>query len=94
MSTSYRPLGNIPFNELRKSPPGQLSEAPSPDATESSFCITDGKYFMWCYGYENNTSFERYGRNNPENILEILSEAYGVEIISEHDEGFFEEEEE
>jgi len=92
MSTSYRL--DIPFQEVknRVESLGLFIDYSAPSSDEDSFCITDGDSYLWCYNNSTTSELTRYGANNVSNILELLSDAFNTEIISEHDEGFFEDE--
>jgi hypothetical protein len=74
-----------------------LTIAPSKDADSSQFLITDGKSYLWAYNDDStgNVDFCRYGANYDaeDTILAPLAEELDTEYLSEHDDGFFEEDE-
>lgn len=89
MSTSYRllceekPTKDSFLKQLAKSGIS-LQE----DGKNDSFCIGDGKNFLWCFLHQGVVSnFERYGGNEVEEILEAIRDSYGV-VLSEYDPGF------
>jgi hypothetical protein len=86
MSTDYYPLAPIRMADLfgRVKNLGvheELCEGTSPDKK----CLTDGQNFVWisCSGRELVSSFTSYGRNDPEHILQVISEEFGVRIVRE-----------
>lgn len=46
---------------------------------DGGIAITDGKNYLWAYGTEE-VSFNRYGGNDPEEILRKIEEAAGISI--------------
>lgn len=65
------------------------------DNSSTSFLITDGTSSVWAYHNEDGqyVSFERYGLNYDaaECILWPLARELGTSLLSEHDEGYYEE---
>ena len=64
---------------------------------ENAFCLTDGKSYLWFYSNnEDIVDICRYGANfdAEEDILLPLAKELQTAFLSEHDEGFFETEEE
>ena len=86
MSTDYFPKTPIPFEKL-KGIHGELHEVISLDTTEDSAGLTiDDKNFLWANKTsDGNTTFTRYGGNNPEAILQYLETTFSTKIISEYE---------
>jgi hypothetical protein len=83
-STDFYPLTPIRMADLfgRLKDLGvheKLCEGTAPDEK----CLTDGQNFMWvsCSGRELVSSFTSYGRNDPEHILQVISNEVGVRIL-------------
>jgi hypothetical protein len=61
-----------------------------------TFALTDGRTYLWFYSYKSNkiASITRYGNNYnaPEAILYPIANELGASCLSEHDDGFFEDE--
>lgn len=94
MSTNFRFTNETTFLQVKKAIKSLgLSISPTKEATKNSFCLTDGEAYLWCYNTKPNIEMVRYGGNDVQHILETLQEKFG-EIISEHDEGYFDEEDE
>jgi hypothetical protein len=84
MSTAYYPLTPIRMADLfgRLKNLGvheELCEGTTPDEK----CLTDGRNFVWvsCSGRELVRSFSC--RGDPEHILQVISEEFGVRILRE-----------
>lgn len=102
MSTAYRPEPELSWVSFWEKVPSSLREeivkpedsSGTANTTETSRCLTDGSSFLWVYTGDPVTgtvSFERYGSQST--ILDIIGtieEHYDVELISEHDDRFFE----
>jgi hypothetical protein len=64
-------------------------------------CLTDGTNYMWAYSvtgeepgdFYTRTYFARYGANDVTDLINAIKEHFNIEMISEHDEGYWEEEE-
>lgn len=97
MSTSYRPLDDISIDAFKDAVEELGLKIYHKDGVEEPghFAITDGEQYMWCYHDGKQVhDFGRYGANyGASDFLDQIGEALGVEIISEHDDGYFEEEE-
>lgn len=103
MSTNYRTIPEISWVEFWNNLPEGLQEHtptggidPDPEGLTTK-CLTDGKNYLWCYMEDTQTgtiSFCRYGGNNVFNMLEQIEDSFGVEVIDEHDERFFANDEE
>jgi len=98
VSTSYRPLREIPVGKLKAaaSEMGLMIHYGDPRESNhvTSFALTDGKNYLWCsyYASEYVSSFDRYGANDVEDIIDKISSHLGVDIISEHDPAYWEDE--
>jgi hypothetical protein len=99
MSTNYRFTEEFSKEQvLEAMKPLGLEVSKSKDADNTQFCITDGDCYIWAYHGEdgNNVEFCRYGSNYDaeENIVAPLADALQTDYLSEHDDGFFEDEDE
>jgi len=95
MSTNYKPSEDVSFDKLRKDIENinGVSIKDNDETSEDQFCITDDENYLWCYRIgRDDVEFARYGSSYVDEILDILSNHLAVDIISEHDEGFWEEE--
>jgi hypothetical protein len=93
VSTSYRALGHLSFYDVFN---GQLErfgvrEAASEGTGEGSRCLTDGRNFLWVYATSQGLAeFTRCHPNGtPGPILATIEEAFGIEIVSEHDARYY-----
>jgi hypothetical protein len=93
MSTNYRALDHLSFHDVFN---GQLErfgvrEAASQRTTDGSRCLTDGSNFLWVYATPDGVAgFTRYHPNGaPGAILAAIEEAFGIEIVSEHDPRYY-----
>jgi len=95
MSTCYRCIPPLPFADfLAGLSASGLSISDHPDATDKDVCVTDGSDFIWAStGDGSDTGFTRYGGNFGEGIIDEICEHFDVDILSEHDDGYFEDEE-
>lgn len=95
MSTNYRFVKDISLKEVtnRIESIGLFISPKTSGAVLNSICITDGTNYLWCYGYDTDVEFIRYGANDVSDMLELLADTFNTKIISEHDDGFFEDEE-
>jgi hypothetical protein len=65
------------------------------DAPDNARCLTDGESFLWVYGDESGLvkSFTRYASNGANGlvgyILAAISDAFDVDIFSEHQPQFW-----
>ena len=90
MSTDYRPLSRIRFTDLFD---GRLAEFGvleyhSENATLENRCLTDGWNFLWVYCNDKGlvSTFARSMPNgDPELILDAITDAFDVDIVSEHE---------
>lgn len=102
MSTGYRLFNResaLPKAELlSKLGPLGVREAQDAEATDDRFPISDGTNYLWCFAGEDGriADFASFGdlRNNPERICDALEEVCEDVMLSEHDEGFYEDEDE
>lgn len=92
MSTNYLPRKKIPYTEVRnlKLEGISIEKAEEPPRSLDEGCLlNDGRNCLWAYAATNGgTAFTRYGRNDVEAILEMLTEHFGTELLSEHSEDF------
>jgi hypothetical protein len=89
MPTSYCPLSNVVSADLFD---GRLEafgvhEHFNEYTTEESRMLTDGRNYLWVNFADGLVhGFTRYAPNgNPGKILNAITEAFSVEIVSEHD---------
>ena len=56
-------------------------------------CVSDGTNFLWCYPSEDGTvaDFERFGGSDPRPLLDAVEDLCEETVLSEHDDGFFED---
>lgn len=98
MSTNYRFDESIPkdvFLAAVKST-GLSVHTPEEEVDKDKICVTDGESYLWFYVSGNEVmDCCRYGANYDveESILEPLAEELEVSYLSEHDDGYFEDEE-
>ena len=81
-----------------------LEDAKADNSSKTSFCITNGECYLWCYTADDGSwvNFTRYGGNYDaeDEILVPLADELQVDFYSEYDDeyaelmGFDEEEEE
>jgi len=93
MSTAWITDPPIPYNELKSTKFQGLSQHYS---DEGDFALTDGKNYLWVYDTDDgNAVYEVYGelQNKIEGIQSVLTKKFKVEWISEHDPGFWDENE-
>jgi len=66
------------------------------EVSEDKICITCGEYYLWFYINSDGLISDncRYGGNYDaqETILDVLSEELDIGYLSEHDEGYFDDE--
>jgi hypothetical protein len=62
---------------------------------DDSFILTDGTYFLWAYPDDDGrvSEFERFGGNDPTAIVDAIEGACEECVLSEHDDGYFDDEE-
>lgn len=95
MSTNYRLSQQITkqqfLDAVRES---GVTEHVCDQTTEDQFCVTDGKNYLWCYMEDGKIyDFCRYGANyDAEDFLYEAAEVLDLEVISEHDEDYWEKE--
>jgi hypothetical protein len=99
MSTSYRLNVSVSVEEFLAAveKTGLKVHTPSnkEDISEDKICITCGENYLWFYVNSDKSISDscRYGGNYAaqETIQDVLSEELGVGYLSEHDEGYFDE---
>ena len=91
MATNYRPSEEISFNKLRKEVEDiGLSIEDNDETTKDNFCITDGESYLWCNRVgKDDVEFCKFGANYVTDILEQIGAHFSIDIISEHDEEFW-----
>jgi len=98
MSTNYRFDKELNKNELLKSLKKiGVVEHKTEQSSDNSFCISDGENYMWCYNNEDGVIYGycRYGGNyDAEEFLAHVANDLQIEYLSEHDDGFWEDEDE
>lgn len=95
MSTDYRmDLNPTKKQFLAAAKKVGVKEHITPETTKDSFCITDGDSYIWCYIYKGKvTSMARFGGNyDGEDFLRAIAEELHTELLSEHDEDYYEDE--
>jgi hypothetical protein len=84
MSICYRPLGEIHLSALldgRLAPYGIVEHLNS----EGSRCLFDSLNYVHCWVQDDDVLlFKQYGGNKADYILDIISEMFGVRIVSEY----------
>jgi hypothetical protein len=100
MSTSYRLNKSVSVKKFLSAIKKAGLEVHTPsnkeDVSESSICVTCGEFYLWFYINDDNTVSEccRYGSNYDaqETVLDVLSDQLGIDYLSEHDDGYFDDE--
>src|SRR5215813_12859112 len=89
MSIDYRPLADIAAADLFD---GRLEgfgvrEHSTENTTDECRMLTDGRNYLWVYTNDGSVqSFSHYLPNGaPGKILNAVSEAFDVDIVSEHE---------
>lgn len=106
MSTAYITTPDIKWKHFWKNLPPSLEELVVPQTrdehgrikdsgtTTRSRCITDGISKMWCStgdARNGTVSFTRYGiQFTIQDIIAAIEEHFGVELIDEHDDRYWE----
>lgn len=98
MSTCYRLEGSFTKSQvLSAGNKHGIVERIHGDTSNTKFLLTDGECYLWAYCNEDGTDvdFCRYGANYAaaENILAPIAEELRTGYLSEHDDGFFEDDE-
>lgn len=93
MSTNYiTPKTTKTFQDLKKDLLGNRIEgifkSESKQETPTQLCVTDGKSYIWAYDEDPGVTFERYGRQDLDKILDILEAWLDQELIDEYDERY------
>jgi hypothetical protein len=93
MSTDLRPLTPIRMADLfdGRFENAGVHETQCEGTTSNSKCLTDGQNFLWVYGDGEGlvSCFCIYGANAPQRILHAIDDAFGVDIVSEHEPRFW-----
>jgi|TARA_R110001632_G_scaffold57515_1_gene140515 hypothetical protein len=89
MSTYYRPTEPIPLSKVRK-----LKEFEVKKVNDKMFkgeLFFDGKNYLHFATDDNDNVIDvfRYGGNDPYTILDALEKHFDVEMVSEHDENYW-----
>lgn len=100
MSTCYRFIPDVSLERLKKAmAESNVSVDTSADEfdryeADVHFPITDGHSFMWM-DVENATiiGMEKFGRSNADFVYNLAAHM-GVDLLSEHEDGFFPDEDE
>ncbi len=89
MSTDYRPLSAISFSELFGGAlePFHVRERISEGTTGDHRCLTDGDSCVWAFRAPDGSleGLTRWYPNRAENIVRAIHDAFGVEVVSEHE---------
>jgi hypothetical protein len=89
MSTDYRLNDKVSAHDLfgERLKKCGVQEYMTPKADERSRCLTDGRDFLWVYLTEDGyiSRLTNYVPNAPGTILDAIAEAFGTEIVSEHE---------
>jgi hypothetical protein len=98
MSTAFRVRPALPWGKLFSDLPKGVTECIGPDTKEDKRCLTNGDGYIWAYRNDDgsDTTFERFGLQGiaPYDVLEAIAEKFGVTVFSEHDDGFWDPEDE
>jgi len=89
MATAWITDPPIPSEELRKAKIPGLSQ--HLDDEGEDYAWTDGKNYMWVYEASGNAVYQVMGANEVQGIQRAISKQFKVKWISEHDEGFWDE---
>jgi hypothetical protein len=94
MSTNYRFTDKITVRKFKNAiKKAGLSISKVEDKTD--ICVTDGECYLWFYSYKGEIAgCCRYGANYnaADAILQPLADELKTDFISEHDEGYWEDE--
>lgn len=96
MSTSYIPRIPIKFDEIVKwvgTKPHLTETSTSPftaPGTESIYIEDENHNIMTVYKSGQNAVFKRWGANQVEKIIERIEEKFKTEVLSEHDDEYWE----
>ena len=97
MSTCYRTTKVVKFSELKKRAKKMGLEIHlEKKGDKDSFALTDGDTYLWCYKEpDGGVDFCRYGNNyNATDFLDLIAEEFNTDILSEHDDEYFVDEDE
>jgi len=94
MSTDFRPIGKIIFDDLFTTTlaGGRVREhivhrEDDIETSETTRCLTDGLNYVWAFrddfGFVH--SFTRWAGNHATFILQAVIEAFDTDIVSEHE---------
>ncbi len=96
MSTCFRYTDDITEAKFRKAMAAvNITEDRNDDTSKDSFCITNGHTFVWVYVYNGLVTFETFGMQamSGGELLYSIADELDTNCICEHDEGFFEDDE-
>jgi hypothetical protein len=94
MSTGWITKPPVQFDDLRRSDLGDVYVAEVDGTTNDQFALTDGHGFLWAHrhpdlGIATYTSWvDSMNGDSLPTIQEAVSEKFGVEWFSEHDDEF------
>lgn len=92
MSTAWITEPPIAYGDLKKATLPGLSQHLSDKGDD--YAWTDGKNYLWVHEADGNAVYEQMvsSKNKIEGIQRAIAKLFNVEWISEHDEGFWDEE--
>ena len=92
MSTYYRPTKKIPLSKIKKMKEFEVIY----DKEQDKEIFFDGKNYIHFATDKNDDVIDlfRYGRNNPNNILNALKSNFSVSMVSEYEDEYYDYEDE
>lgn len=93
MSTAWITDPPVPYADLKAATLPGLKQHFN---DKGGYAWTDGQTYLWVHEAEGNAVYEVFGetQNTPEKVARVrdaISRKFGVEWVSEHDEGFFDD---
>tara|TARA_R110000796_G_scaffold121193_1_gene235351 strand:+ start:698 stop:1042 length:345 start_codon:yes stop_codon:yes gene_type:complete len=89
MSTYYRPTEPIPLQDIINSDYLKEYAFEVIEDAKGTYFFCEGSYIHYATDNHNNViDLFRYGRNNPDNVLDPLMHEFGIDFVSEHDEEY------
>ena len=89
MSTHYIIIPNIALDKIKSEEKFGINITTKIDGDKMTFNDVNGNYVHFSLDQNNNvTGFERFGQNNPENIIEEIESIFGSVCIDEHNESY------
>ena len=89
MSTHYIIIPNIALDKIKSEEKFGINITTKIDGDKMTFNDVNGNYVHFSLDQNNNvTGFERFGQNNPEDIIEEIESIFGSVCIDEHNESY------